>query len=173
MQVTLAGNNTNAARYVTDNSPTAETSYHASFAFNANTLTSGTNAGSVLTLLEARTGAGGQVLAVQFHRTLGVGGVNQIRMVFPHPGGTFTGAYVTLPAGNHVIQVDWIAGPATGANPGSLRLLLDGVSVSFQTGNTGTQTVESARLGLTAGVTNSMTGTAYFDSFVSTRYTLP
>ena len=111
---------------------------------------------------------------MQFHRTLGTSGVNQIRMVFPRSsGGTFTGAYVTLPAGNNTIQVYWTAGPATGVNAGSLRLLLNGASVTFQTGNTSTFSVESARLGLTAGVTNTMTGTAYFDTFASTRYTLP
>jgi hypothetical protein len=174
LQVTLPGGTTNGPRYVTDTTPSVETSYHASFAFNANTLNSGTNAGSVLTLFEAQTGAGGQVLAVQFHRTLGVGAVNQIRMVFPRStGGTFTSPYVNLPAGNHTLQVDWVAGPATGANPGSLRLLLDGASIASQTGNTGTRTVETALLGLTAGTTNSMTGTAYFDTFSSTRFTLP
>ena len=168
LQVTQPG----GAKFVTDNTPSAETSYHASFAFNANTLTSGTNANSVLTLFEAQ-GAAGQALAVQFHRTTGAGAVNQIRMVFPRNGGTFTSGYVTLPAGNHTIRVDWIGGPATGANPGSLRLTLDGASVAFATGNTGTRSVETALLGLTAGTTNSMAGTAYFDSFVSTRYTLP
>ncbi len=169
MQVNLAGNNTNAARYVTDNSPVAETSYHASFAFNANTLTSGTNANSVLTLFEARTGGGGQVLAVQFHRTLGTSGVNQIRTVMNLQGSTPTSQWVTLGAGAHTIQVDWTAGTT-----GSLGFVLDGVSVlPSLTGNTGTRSVETARLGLTAGVTNSMTGTAYSDTFVSTRYTLP
>jgi hypothetical protein len=174
LQVAEAGGGSNRTRFVTDNSPTAETNYHASFAFNANTMSSGTNAASALTLFEAQTGGGAQVLAVQFHRTIATVPVNQIRMVFPRStGGTFTGAYVDLPAGNHTIQVDWMAGPAGGASPGSLRLLLDGVSVGFQTGDTGTQTVGTAVLGLTAGVTSSMTGTAYFDSFSSTRYTLP
>jgi hypothetical protein len=178
LQVTQAGGGSNRTRFVTDTLPTAETSYHASFAFNANTMNSGTNANSVLTLFEAQTGGGAQVLAVQFHRTIATVTnpipVNQIRMVFPRStGGTFTGPYVNLPAGDHSIQVDWVAGPAGGANPGSLRLLLDGVSVTFQTGDTGTQTVGTAVLGLTAGVTNSVTGTAYFDSFVSTRFTLP
>jgi len=173
LQATLAGNGTNANRYVTDLSPTAETSYHASFAFNANTLTTNANANTALTLFEART-ATAQVLAVQFHRTST--GVNQIRTVMSRSaGGALTGAWVNLPAGVHTIRVDWTSGPATGATAGSLRLQLDGVVVSTQTGNTSTLRVETARLGLTAGVTtaSTMSGTAYFDSFVSTRYTLP
>jgi len=174
LQVSLPGGPANVPSFVTDSSPAAETAYHASFAFNANTLTSGTNANSVLTLFEAQGTAASAVLAVQFHRTLGANGLNQIRMVFPRStGGTFTGAWVSLPAGSHTIRVDWVSGPATGANPGSLRLLLDGASVSFRTGNTGARSVETALLGLSAGVNSSMAGTAYFDSFVSTRYTLP
>ena len=173
LQVTLPGGTGNRASYVTDNSPTAETTYHASFGFNASTLTTGANANSVLTLFEARTAAA-QVFAVQFHRT--AAGVNQVRTVMSRSGTTaVTGAWVTLPAGDHTIRVDWTSGPATGANAGSLKLLLDGVQVALQTGNTSTLRVETARLGLTAGVTTaaSMSGTAYFDSFVSTRNTLP
>ena len=45
------------------------------------------------------------------------------------------------------------------------------------TGNSSTLRVDTARLGVTAGVTStgtsSMKGTAFVDSFVSTRYTLP
>ena len=41
------------------------------------------------------------------------------------------------------------------------------------TGNTSTLRVESVRLGLVAGLTTSSTGTAYVDSFQSTRNTLP
>ncbi len=165
LQVTLAGNNTNGARYVTDTSPTAETAYHASFAFNANTLTSGNNANSVITLFEGRT-ANAQVFAVQFHKT---GGVNQIRIVMQRSsGGALTGGWVNLAAGAHTIRVDWASGTA-----GSLTLQLDGGLASTLTGNTSTLRVETARLGLTAGVTNTMTGSAFFDSFVSTRFTLP
>ncbi len=46
-----------------------------------------------------------------------------------------------------------------------------------RTGNTSTLRVDTVLLGVTAGVTStgtsSMKGTAYVDSFVSTRYTLP
>ena len=177
LQVAEVGGGNNRTRFVRDTTPTAEASYHASFAFNSNGLTSGTNAATVLNLFEAQTGGGARVLAVHFHRTIAtatVPAVSQIRMFFPRStGGAFTGAWVDLPTGNHNVQVDWLAGLATGANTGSLRLLLDGASVAFQTGDTSTLTVETALLGLTAGVTNTVTGTAYFDSFVSTRYTLP
>ena len=88
-----------------------------------------------------------------------------------------TGGWVTLPAGAHALRVDWTSGPATGATAGSLKLLVDGATATVSTGNTSTLRVDTVLLGVTAGVTStgtsSMKGTAYVDSFVSTRYTLP
>jgi len=156
LQVTEPG----GAKYVTDNSPTAEMSYHASFAFNASSLNPGA---AVLTLFEARTGAGAQVLAVQLRRA---SGFNQIGTVMSGSAGPTT--WVNLPAGAHTIRVDWAA-----ATAGSLQLSLDGSLVSTQTGDTSTLLMETARLGITAGAIAATTGTAYFDSFSSTRFTLP
>ncbi|MHB1490018.1 MAG: multicopper oxidase domain-containing protein [Cellulomonas sp.] len=171
LQVTLTGGTSNRASYVTDTSPTGETGYHASFAFNANTLTSGTSATTVLTLFQARNAANNQVFAVQFHRT---GGVAQIRVQLSRTGaGTVTGAWVTLPTGAHTIRVDWRSGPATGATRGSVALLVDGGVVTTLTGSTSSLRVDTVVLGVTAGVTSTrgstMAGTAYVDSFVSTR----
>ena len=175
LAVTLPGGTGNRPSFVTDTTPAGETGYHASFAFNANTLTSGTTAATVLTLFEARTSGGGQVFAVQFHRT---GGVAQVRAVMSRTGaGALTGAWVTLPAGVHTIRVDWTSGPATGTAAGTLRLVLDGANASTQTGNTSALRVDTVLLGVTAGVTqtrtSTMAGTAYFDTFTSTRLTLP
>ncbi len=167
LQVAEAGGGGNRTRFVTDNSPTAETNYHASFAFNANTLNAGT---AVLTLFEARTGgiAPTQVFAVQFRRT--AAGVNQIGTLM---SGSTVPAWIDLPVGPHTIRVDW-----TAATAGSLQLQLtelDGTPIGTLTRNSNSSTllVETALLGLTAGVTNPVAGAAYFDSFSSTRYTLP
>ena len=84
-----------------------------------------------------------------------------------------TSSFVALATGAHTIQVDWVSGLANAAIPGSLGLRIDGVLIQTLNGNTSTLRVETALLGLTAGVTSSASGTAYFDSFVSTRYTLP
>ena len=165
----------NRASYVTDTTPNAETGYHASFSLNANTLTSGSVAGTVLTLLEGRTAANAPVFTVQFHRL--ATGAGQVRTVMSRSGTTpVTGPWVNLTAGSHTLRVDWTSGPATGASAGSLALLVDGARQA-STGNTSTLRVDTVRLGVTAGVTqtatSSMKGTAYVDSFVSTRYTLP
>src|SRR5665647_227806 len=178
LQVTLPGGNANRLSSVTDNSPSVETGYHASFLFDANTLTSGTGANTALTVFEARTGnPGAQVFAVQFHRTTQTG-TYQLRTVMSRSGATaLTSSWVNVTAGVHTIRVDWTSGPGTGASAGSLKLLRDGTQIVSQTGNTSTLRVETATLGVFTGVTSngasSMKGTAYFDSFVSTRNTLP
>ena len=176
LQVALPGGRGNRPSYVTDASPNAETGYHASFSLNAGTLTSGSAGATVLTLFEGRTAAGGQVFALQFHRL--ASGVRQVRTVLSRSGTTaLTGAWLDLPSGAHTMRLDWTSGPATGTTAGSLRLLVDGASVQSSTGNTATLRVDTVLLGVTAGVTSTrtstMAGTAYVDSFVSTRYTLP
>jgi hypothetical protein len=175
LQVVIPGGTANRVSYVTDNGPTAETSYHARFGINANTLTSGSVATSVLTLFEGRSAANAQVLAVEFRRS---GGTPQVRAVMARSVGTpLVGAWVNLAAAAHTIQVDWLSGPATGGSAGSLRLSVDGVATPQLVGNTSTLRLETALLGVTAGVTatptSSMAGTAYFDNFTSTRYTMP
>ncbi|GAA1133414.1 hypothetical protein GCM10009630_34480 [Kribbella jejuensis] len=166
LQVTLPG-----AGYLTDNTPAAETSYHARFVFNRNTLTSGTNANTALSLLQTRTAANGQVFSLEYRYASGSA---QVRTVLDRSGaGALTGAWVTLTPGNHTLQVDWTSGPATGGSAGSLRLLVDGVSRSLQTGNTSTLRIETAWLGVSAGLSTSSAGQAYFDTFNSTRYTMP
>ncbi|EWT01395.1 hypothetical protein N865_08695 [Intrasporangium oryzae NRRL B-24470] len=176
LQVTLAGGRDNAAAFVTDNTPSVETEYHAQFGFNPNTLRTGTE--GPLTLLEGRNGQANnstQVFQVQYQRPTATTAA-QVRVVMTRPGTTaLTSPWLTLAAGAHTVRVDWVSGAA-----GTLQLSVDGQAPQTGqrlTGNTGTLRIEAARLGLTAGVVNSRTtaeaGTAFFDSFVSTRFTLP
>jgi FtsP/CotA-like multicopper oxidase with cupredoxin domain len=173
MQAIVPTTGTNRLAYVTDNSPAADTSYKARFAFNRNTLISGA-ATTVLTLFEGRTATNASVFAVQYRYTAGV---SQVRTLLFRSGGaaTVTGAWVNLAAGTQILRVDWLAGPATGANAGSLKLTVNNAVVQTLTGNTSTLSVDSVRLGVTAGATTTSgsSGTAFFDWFSSTRYTLP
>ncbi|MDX6280687.1 MAG: hypothetical protein QOH03_1758 [Kribbellaceae bacterium] len=166
LQVTLPNNG-----YLTDLTPATETSYHARFVFNRNTLTSGTNVNTALSLLQGRTAANGQVYALEYRFNAGSA---QVRTILDRSGTTaLTGVWVTLTSGTHTLQVDWTSGPATGTGAGSVRLLVDGVSRQLQTGNTSTLRIDTAWLGVSAGISASSTGRAYFDSFASTRYTMP
>ena len=162
------------ARYVTDNSPTAETAYHARFAFSGTAMRVPSGNGTVITLFDART-ATGSAYAVQVGRlATGSGPVTRIRLVMSRSGaGALTSAWVNLTNGPHVLQTDWLSGPATGLGQGSARLSVDGTAVTTLTGNTSTLRIESARLGTVAGVPTGSTGAAYFDSFASSRTPLP
>ncbi|GAA1974495.1 hypothetical protein GCM10009798_39670 [Nocardioides panacihumi] len=155
--------------FLTDNTPAAETSYHARFQLSATTFTSGSAA--AVDLFDARNGANGNVFTVNYRRSAGT---SQVQVVMARTiGGTFTSGWQSLTAGAHAIRVDWVSGPATGAAQGSLRLSVDGVAVITQTGSTTGLSIESARLGIVAGTNTTSTGSAYVDSFESTRYTLP
>ena len=157
--------------YLTDNTPVGETGYHAQLSLSPNTFTSGTAAGSAVTVLAARS-ATGDVATVQLHKA---GTTTQLRVVMSRSGrlAALTGGWQSLTPGAHTVRVDWGSGPATGAAAGSLRLSVDGVTKQTLTGDTSTLRVESVRLGLVAGLCTGSTGTAYVDSFQSTRNTLP
>ncbi|RNM15784.1 multicopper oxidase domain-containing protein [Nocardioides pocheonensis] len=169
MQVTLP-----QVGYVVDDSPAAETAYHARFAFSGASMAIPSANTTAITVFEART-ASGSAYSVQVGRSGGgTGPATRVRIVMSRSGaGAVTGAWVNLTAGAHRLQTDWLSGPATGAGQGSLRLSVDGVVSSTLTGNTSTLRIESVRLGLIAGLNNAWTGRAFFDTFTSSRTSLP
>lgn len=75
---------------------------------------------------------------------------------------------MTLTSGMHTVQLDWVS-----ATTGSLKLSVDGSVKYTSTGNTNTLRVDTARLGVIAGYSNSTVGTAYFDAFSSGRTSAP
>ncbi|MEO9238195.1 MAG: hypothetical protein ABI418_08895, partial [Jatrophihabitantaceae bacterium] len=169
LQVSLPGTRANQPSFLTDGSPASETTYHARFAFNANTLKSGT--ATALTIFQAVNSANGQIFAVQYRLNAGN---RQVRAVLDRSGAAaLTSGWTTMTAGTHLIQVDWKSGPATGATAGSLRLGIDATTAATLTGNTSTLRVDTALLGISAGYSNNSAGTAYFDNFTSARVSLP
>ncbi|MDX6238045.1 MAG: hypothetical protein QOG10_2860 [Kribbellaceae bacterium] len=159
LQVTLSA--AGGAGYLTDNTPAAETSYHARFVFNRNTLTSGTS--TALSLLQGRSTTA-QVFSLDYRL---FAGASQVRVVMNRSTGPVTSAWFPMAAGTHTLLVDWVS-----ATAGSLRLSIDGVSQVQLTGNSSALRIETAWLGVSAGKTSSSVGTAYFDSFASTRFTM-
>ncbi|MGO4601686.1 multicopper oxidase domain-containing protein [Terrabacter sp. 2YAF2] len=174
LAATVGARNTPA--YVVDDTPLNESTYHAQFSFDPNTLTTGASGTAWATVFEGRTTTG-QAFAVQYHR-VGTGATaGQVRIVMSvlnrNRIATTTGPAVNLTAGAHTVKVDWVQG-TTG---GTLKLTVDGVLRDTRTGNnSGTaMQVQSARLGVIATTTNTstMAGTAWFDSFISTRNIIP
>ena len=168
LQLTLPGGRGNTAAYLTDNTPAAETGYHVRFSLDPRTL--GNGSAQALTLLDARSG-NASVFRLEMRRN---GPTAQLRTVMSRSGGQpVTGAWQNLTAGARTIQLDWVSGGATGPTAGSLRLVVDGQTVSTSVGNTSTLRVESALLGLVGGFNNTSAGSAYVDTFLSVRNTLP
>lgn len=157
-----------AGGYVTDATPAAEPSYHARFDFSGAVMRIASGNNTAVTLFQARTAAG-TAYTVQVGRNGGgTGAPTRIRVVMSRSGSSaVTGGWVNLSAGAHRIQTDWQSGPATGAGRGTVRLGLDGSTVTTLTGNTAALRVESVRLGLVAGLAG--TGAAYVDGFTSSR----
>jgi hypothetical protein len=81
--------------------------------------------------------------------------------------GSAIGGWVTLASGPHTLQVDWTSG-----STGTLKLSVDGTSQPTLSGSNSNLRIETAWLGLSNG-TSSNTSKAYFDSFASTRFTMP
>jgi FtsP/CotA-like multicopper oxidase with cupredoxin domain len=167
MQVAVPATGTNRLAYVTDTTPGAETSYHARFAFNRNTLNSG-SAATVFTVFETRNATNGSAFSLQYRLAAGV---PQLRTVLAVNGGlTATGGWVAIATGARLVQLDWLAAAA-----GSVKLSIDGALVQTVSGNNSTLRVDTALLGVSAGPTTTSAGggTAFFDSFLSTRTTMP
>ncbi|KQX62009.1 multicopper oxidase domain-containing protein [Angustibacter sp. Root456] len=148
------------ARYLVDTTPSAEPTYHAQFRYSA-----GTWVGGVTTVFQGMSSTNAPVLAVQVRKS---GSTYQVRGVLRRSTGTnVTGTWVSLTSGPHTLRVDWAAGTA-----GTLQLSVDGVAKQLLTAANSTLRVETAQLGAVT-VASTTHGVAYFDSFESTRQTLP
>jgi hypothetical protein len=91
-------------------------------------------------------------------------GSGQVRAVAARRGGNAATGWATLGAGSHVVELAWIS-----ATSGSLQLWLDGARSAVTGVDTSAGRVETARLGVSSGLTSSMTGSLSLDRFVSTR----
>ena len=81
-------------------------------------------------------------------------------------------AWVTLSDAPHVIELDWRAATAVGANNGGLTFWLDDVrKASLATINNDTSEIDRVRLGAVGGVDDTTRGTYFFDAFKSSRLT--
>ena len=159
MEANLSGT---SRSYVTDDSPTVETSYRARFEFDPNgvILRSG-----IEQILVARTAAGTTTFRLEVSKKAKG---YRIRLVTTLPGGiTAAGPWTALSDGPHVIEILWQAA-ATNAQNGSARLWLDGTMAGDLSGlaNAGAR-IDLVRLGLVEVASGS--GTQFFDAFVSTR----
>jgi subtilisin family serine protease len=158
LRVALSGA---AASYVSDLSPTAETAYHARFYFHPNNTSTGSSQHDIFQGLNA---ANSGVLRVQYRRT---SSALQVRVGAAVASGTSYSSWVTISNAAHALEVGWQSAKAA-----TVILWVDGTAAaSLSNQDTSAARIETARMGPSAGLTSSTSGTEYFDSFASTRTT--
>ena len=159
MQATISGN---TPSYVQDTTPANETSYHARFYFNPNGTLTGTSQHDILV---GRNAGGTVIFRVQYRRT--AAGLYQIRAGAARSGGTTYTSWYSVGNAAHSIEIAWQS-----ASSASFSLYVDGALRQTLAGlNTSAYRLETVRLGPASGLSASMSGSEYYDAFVSTRNT--
>jgi len=161
----VIGNTT--AMYAQDKTPNAEPRYRARFYFNPNGITMA--AGDMHTIFYGFSGST-SVLRVDFRYS---GGAYQLEArALDNASAWSATPWFTISNGPHVIEFDWQAATAAGANNGNLTFWLDGVQqVSVSGINNDTRRIDEIRLGPVTGIDAGTSGTEYFDAFESHRQT--
>jgi hypothetical protein len=146
--------------YVQDNTPASERSYRARFAFHPNGARTGISEHDIFA---GRNASGASIFRVQYRRT--TAGAFQIRAGVLRSGGTSWTNWSSVTNAAHTVEIGWQS-----ATSAAFALFLDGVVRGTLTGlNTSAYTLDSVRLGPSAGLGASMAGVEYYDTFVSTR----
>jgi len=158
MQATL-GSGT-AAGYVSDTSPTSETYYHARFYFNPHGANPGNGQVTIFSGLNASNAA---LFQVQFRKS---GSNYQLRGSALSNGTSINTSWFTISNNAaHAVEIAW-----SSATSSFLQFYTDGtLKQTLSNLNTSAYSVETVRLGPSAGVSGTSSGSMYFDAFISTR----
>lgn len=154
------------AIYVTDDRPNAEPRYRSRFYFDPNGLAMGNNKAHYL--FYGYSGASKVVLRIELGR---LNNAYQLRAALLNDSTTWSStAWFIISDTPHVVELDWQAATAAGANNGGLTFWLDNIQRAQITGiDNDTRRIDQVRLGAVAGMDKGTLGTAYFDAFVSQR----
>jgi len=154
------------AIYLTDDWPNAERRYRARFYFDPNGLAMGNNKAHYL--FYGYSGASKVVLRIELGR---LNNSYQLRAALLNDGSTWSStAWFIISDTPHVVELDWQAATAAGANNGGLTFWLDNVQRAQITGiDNDKRRIDRVRLGAVAGMDKGTLGTAYFDAFVAQR----
>ena len=166
LQSVIAGTTT---MYITDDTPNAEPRYRARFYFDPNSLVMA-NGDYQYILVGFANSTNTTVLRVAFKNT---SGVYQLQARILNDSAVWQSTpYVSISDAPHVIEVDWVAASAVGANDGYLTFWIDGVEQGSLVGiDDDSYRMERVRLGLVYISATGTSGTYFFDAFESRRQT--
>jgi hypothetical protein len=155
-----------ASNYVVDEQPIAETRYRARFYLDPNSITMADG-------LDFYIFTGYQTSSA-FQVQLGFSAGNyRIRLRQQNDANSTTSTdWVTISDAPHVIEIEWWASTAAGANNGGANLWIDELPSGSLTGvDNDTRRIEYVRLGAISGLNSGTLGTFYIDAFESRRQT--
>lgn len=158
LAVSVNSSSTGTAAYVINTLAAGQSNYRARFYINPNNVTLNGSTPTIFTAMSSTTTA----VSVQLQKS---GTSYQVRAVVARSNtATNTTGWYTI-NGATPVEIAWTKGTNasfTLYTGGTLRQTLTGL-------NTSTYSVNSARLGLSAGAVSGMSGSIFFDGFVSTR----
>jgi hypothetical protein len=158
----VTGSGTTQATVQTPAVAPSTPTYHARFAFEPSTLRT-TGANGLTGIFTGLSGAT-QAFQVQYHKAT-AGAPAQVRLYFSN---TKVTPWVTIGTTSwSSIQVDWVAGKRA-----TFTLTVNGTPSTITAVNNNTQRITAAQLGLRSA-SGAVTGTAWFDTFLSSLNPLP
>jgi hypothetical protein len=155
--------------YVYDDTPRAEKGYRARFYFDPNSLVM--SSGDHHTIFDGQdTATTAQIFTVGMNYDNGDYRLYASARRDNYSWG-YTG-YHTISDDWHVLEIEWQAASAAGANDGYLKLWIDDTLVdTISSVDNDTYSTGQIKLGATSGVDAGTSGTIYFDAFESRRET--
>jgi subtilisin family serine protease len=161
MQAVVSGN---SRSFVSDASPTNETSYHARFHFHPNGTDTG-NRPHVIFL--GRNALGQGIFAVQYRRTEPPALKYQVRSAVRSTAGWVATKWYSISNAPHAIEIGWQSSYSA-----SYSLFVDGdLKKTKKRLDTSAYLLDTVWLGPCARLSSRMSGIEYFDAFLSTRDT--
>jgi serine protease AprX len=156
--------NGNSRSFVSDATPTSETSYHARFYFHPNGTDTG-NRPHVIFL--GRDALGQAVFAVQYRRTERSALRYQVRSAVRSTAGWVATKWYSISNARHAIEIGWQS-----SDSASCSLFIDGdLKKTKKRLDTSAFLLDTVWLGPCARLSDGMSGIEYFDAFLSTRDT--
>ena len=156
LRTRIAGN---TPSYVADNRPANQASSHVRFRFDPN----GTRtAGTATTILLGRNARGAAVFRIQYRKS---GSLLQVRGQVERAAGRTNTSWYSITDNKHAIEIAWQS-----AKRASFSLWIDGKRKQTLAGvNTSGFRLEQVRMGPSAGLTATTSGSEYYDDYKMTR----
>jgi hypothetical protein len=159
----------NNALAVIDDTPNSEARYRVRFYFDPNSIPMA--AGNAHLILQGFA-SNGTTQVLQLELRFQANGYELRGLLANDAKGWISTGWIPISDAPHVLELDWRASTAAGANSGGLTFWIDGVQRSDVTGvDNDTRRIDQVRLGALSGIDNTTRGAYFLDAFESRRST--